>query len=286
MNNHNSIKVAIQGIPGSNHDIAAQGFFRGDKVIPVPCLSFTEVFQSIKFETSTYGIIAIENTLVGSLLNNYTLLKNYGYKVFGEYKLRIKHQLMALPGQGIEDIYKVYSHPMALAQCQAYFKNYPHIQLIESEDTAYSARWIKEQQKQNVAAIAPALAAELYELEIIERDIETNKSNYTRFLAIGNQEHVANAVDVSKVNKSSLVCSLPHKEGSLLSILNIFKDNEINLTKIQSLPLVGKEWEYLFYIDVMFNSSVQYNQALDAISPLCNSIKELGVYEVSNLLHK
>lgn len=286
MNNNKAIKVAIQGIPGSNHDIAVRAFFKNMEVELIACMSFQEVFKAVDASPEVMGMIAIENTLVGGLLSNYTLLKEYGFKIIGEYKLRIKHQLMALPGQHIEDISEVHSHPMALAQCKPYFQDFPHIQLIESEDTAFSAKWIKENDKNGVAAIAPALASKFYNLDIIGEDIETNKHNYTRFLVIGKEgEVVSDIVDISKANKSSLVLSLPHEEGSLSRILSILASHNINLTRIQSLPIVGKEWEYLFYIDVVFETLMQYKQSLDAIFPFCSSLTEIGVYESADLLY-
>lgn len=283
---NNSIKVAIQGIPGSNHDIAVRAFFKNQEVEYISCMNFQEVFQAMKAAPDVMGMIAIENTLVGGLLGNYTLLKDYGFKIMGEHKLRIKHQLMALPGQRIEDITEVHSHPMALAQCEAYFHAYPHIRLVESEDTAFSAKKIKEKNKVGVAAIASTLASKLYDLEIIGHDIETNKHNYTRFLAIGRDEHVANVVDSSQIDKSSLVLSLPHEEGSLSKILTILAFYKINLTKIQSLPIVGREWEYLFYIDVMFDDLTRYKQSLDAILPLCRSLTGMGEYKGADVLYE
>ena len=273
------LKVAIQGVPGSNHDIAVRDYFKNREIELVTCMSFPELFEAMEKSNDTIGMIAIENTLVGGLLSNYTLMKEYDYKIFGEYKLRIKHQLMALPGTDITKIKEVHSHPMALAQCEEYFRNYPHIRLIESEDTAYSAQKIKERNKEGVAAIASNLAAKLYDLEIIGKDIETNKHNFTRFLAIGKEEQVNKLLVKSKVNKSSLVLSLPHEEGSLSKILTILNFYKINLTKIQSLPIIGREWEYLFYIDVMFDDYIRYQQALDAIRPLCSTLNSLGEYE-------
>ncbi|MGQ1948071.1 prephenate dehydratase [Geofilum sp. OHC36d9] len=281
-----SIKVAIQGVPGANHDIAARAFFSDRKVELVPCMTFHELFETIKGVNDTVGLVAIENTLVGSLLGNYTLIKDFGLKVMGEHKLRIKHQLMTLPGQSIYDVTEVHSHPMALAQCEAYFKQYPHIRLIESEDTALSAKKIFESQTKGVAAIASTLASKLYGLEIIAKDIETNKHNFTRFLVVGKDEQASAIVNSSKINKSSLVLSLPHEEGSLSKILTILTFYKINLTKIQSLPIVGKEWEYLFYIDVMFDDYTRYRQSLDAIIPLCRDLRDLGEYAAADVLYE
>jgi len=274
-------KIAIQGWPGANHEIAAKAFFEDDNLEIIPCLTFPDLFQTLKQDRSIYGIIAIENTLVGSLLPNYTMLKDSDLVIIGEYKLRIKHQLMSLPGQKIEDIKEVHSHPMAIAQCEQFFKDYPHIKLIESEDTALSAKRIADEKLTGIGAIASELAAQMYQLEIIASGIETNKKNFTRFLVITDKAltETDELLEQDRINKSSLVFSLPHEEGSLSKILTILNFYNINLTKIQSLPIVGHEWEYLFYVDVTFNNYKRYLQSLDAIRPLCKKLKILGEYE-------
>lgn len=275
-------KVAIQGGAGSNHEIAANAFFEEDSLEMVPCESFPELFDTLKNDNSIYGIVAIENTLVGSILENYTLLKDSGLVIIGEYKLRIKHQLMTLPGQKIEDITEVHSHPMALAQCRQFFKDYPHIKLISADDTALSAKRINDGQLTGVAAIAPDLAAEQYNMEIIAQDIETNKRNFTRFLIVSDRgkTEVDDLLINNKINKSSIVFALPHSEGSLSKVLSILAFYNINLTKIQSLPVVGQEWEYLFYVDLIFEDYIRYKQSLDAIKPLTKGLQSLGEYHV------
>ncbi len=274
-------QVAIQGVRGANHELAAREFFKPEVIEIVPCLTFSELFERVKADSSIYGIVAIENTLVGSILSNYTLLKDSGLVIIGEYKLRIKHNLMVLPGQRIEDLKEVHSHPMALMQCEAFFKNYPHIKLIESDDTALSAREIAENGLTGIGAVAPALAAELYGLEILNAGIETNKKNFTRFLIVSDRAktEVAYLVMDNRVHKSSLAFSLDHEEGSLSKVLTILAFYNINLTKIQSNPVVGHEWEYIFYIDLTFNSYTRYLQSLDAIRPLCKKLRVLGEYE-------
>lgn len=274
-------QVAIQGVRGANHELAAKEFFNPEAIEIVPCLTFSELFERVKADSSIYGIVAIENTLVGSILPNYTLLKDSGLVVIGEYKLRIKHNLMVLPGQRIEDLKEVHSHPMALMQCEAFFKNYPYIKLIESDDTALSAREIAENGLTGIGAVAPTLAAELYGLEILNSGIETNKKNFTRFLIVSDRAktEVADLVMDNRVNKSSLAFSLDHEEGSLSKVLTILAFYNINLTKIQSNPVVGHEWEYIFYIDLTFNSYTRYLQSLDAIRPLCKKLRVLGEYE-------
>lgn len=280
--------VAIQGWPGANHDIAARAYFNDNPVNIVPCLTFNELFDKVIENPNLLGIVAIENTLVGSLLSNHTLLKASGLAVLGEHKLRIKHQLMALPGQTITDIKEVHSHPMALAQCESFFLNQPGIRLIESEDTALSAKRIQDEQLKGVAAIASSLAAKLYNLKIIARDIETNKRNFTRFLIVGqpNKAKMAAMLQENRINKSSLVFSLPHEEGSLSKVLTILAFYSINLSKIQSLPVVGQEWQYLFYIDVIFKDYQRYQQSLDAIRPLCQKLRVLGEYEEAHVLYE
>ncbi len=275
-------QVAIQGVRGANHELAAKEFFKDEEIEIVPCLTFSELFSRVKADSSIYGIVAIENTLVGSILPNYTLLKDSGLVVIGEYKLRIRHHLMVLPGQKIEDVREVHSHPMALMQCEAFFKNYPHIKLIESDDTALSAREIAENKLHSIGAVAPTLAAELYGLEILFSSIETNKKNFTRFLIVSDRgkTEVADLVINNQVNKSSLAFSLDHEEGSLSKVLTILAFYNINLTKIQSNPVVGHEWEYIFYIDLTFQSYTRYLQSLDAIRPLCKKLRVLGEYEV------
>jgi prephenate dehydratase len=280
--------VAIQGWPGANHDIAARAFFGSEEIELEPCLTFGELFQKIDKNVDMLGMVAIENTLVGSLLANYTLLKDSGLSVLGEHKLRIKHQLMALPGQTIGDIREVHSHPMALAQCEMFFKEHPHIRLVESEDTALSAKLISEGGIKGIAAIASGLAAKLYKLEIIGKDIETNKHNYTRFLVVGRPDSLEHTrlMEAGRLNKASVVFSVPHEEGSLSKVLTILAFYNINLSKIQSLPIVGQEWQYLMYIDVDFSNYQRYLQALDAIRPLCEKFRVLGEYEAADTLYE
>ena len=279
--NQTKKKIAIQGWPGANHEIAAKAYFEDENLEIIPCLTFPDLFETLKKDPDCYGIIAIENTLVGSLLPNYTMLKDSDLVIIGEYKLRIKHQFLALPGQTIKDIKEVYSHPMAIAQCEAFFKQYPHIKLIESEDTALSAKRIADEKLEGIGAIASELAAEMYELKTLAKNIETNKKNFTRFLIVSDRgkTEVDNLLLENRVNKSSVVFSLPHEEGSLSKILTILAFYNINLTKIQSLPIVGQEWEYLFYVDLTFTDYKRYLQSLDAIRPLTSKLKSLGEYE-------
>ena len=274
-------KIAIQGGAGCNHEIAAREFFKDEEIEVIPCLTFQELFNTLHNDKTIYGIVAIENTLAGSLLPNYTMLRESNLKIIGEYKLRIKHHLMGLPGQTIDDIKEVQTHPMALAQTEEFFKNHKNIKLIATEDTALSAKHIAENKLKGVGGVASELAAKLYNLDIIKPDIETNKRNYTRFLIVTDHAKIEidELLEKDKINKASLVFSLPHEEGSLSKILTILAFYNINLTKIQSLPIVGHEWEYMFYIDVVFNNYTRYLQSLDAIRPLCRNLKIMGEYE-------
>ncbi len=274
-------KVAIQGGPGCNHEIAARAYFENEDIEIIPCLTFQELFDILHNDRSIYGIVAIENTLAGSLLSNYTMLRESDLKIIGEYKLRIKHNLMALPGQSINDIKEVHTHPMALAQTENFFKKHKDIKLIATEDTALSAKDIAENKLKGIAGIASELAAQLYNLEIIEHGIETNKKNFTRFLIVTDKakKEVDELLEDGKINKASIVFSLSHEEGSLSKILTILAFYNINLSKIQSLPIIGHEWEYMFYADLVFNDYTRYLQSLDAIRPLCRNLKIMGEYE-------
>jgi prephenate dehydratase len=273
------IKVAIQGIAGSFHDIAAQCYFGKDEVKVVPCSTFKELFACLADNGSMVGMVAIENTIAGSLLPNYNMLRESNLTIIGEHKLRVKHNLVALPGQTIADIHEVHSHYMALLQCEDFFLQYPSIRLVEAEDTAAEGLRIAKHHAKKQAAICSRYAAELFGLQILAEDIETNKHNFTRFLVVGN-ELMRDKLNTDKPrDKASLVFSLPHEEGSLSKVLTILSFYNINLTKIQSLPVVGQEWEYLFYIDVTYKDYVRYRQALDAILPLTKNMRILGEYE-------
>lgn len=271
--------VAIQGVAGSFHDIAVRNFFKEQEIKLVPCDSFKELFAVIKKDNSIIGAVAIENTIAGSLLPNHTLLRESGFKIVGEYKLRIEHQLVAMPGQTIKDIEKVYSHPIALMQCEDFLVENPHLEPVESEDTAASARLIAEKKIMGRAAICSRLAAEIYGLEVLAEGIETNKRNYTRFLIIADSWLADEMLKNIKADKSSLVFSLPHEEGSLAKVLSILSYYHVNLTKIQSLPIIGREWEYMFYINLTFDNYMRYRQALDAIRPFTKDLQLLGEYK-------
>ena len=274
-------KVLIQGIEGSNHHLAALAYFNEETIEVEACNSFRELFARLDSSSEFVGLVAMENTLAGSLLGNYTLLRQSGKRVLGEYKMRISHQLLALPGQQVTDLQEVHSHPMALAQCEDFLLQHPFIRLVESEDTALSAKIIQQQQIKGRAAIASMLAGELFGLELMAENIETNPHNFTRFLVIGNEDvpPLNLPEEGRRLDKSSLVFSLPHESGSLSKILSMLSYFSLNLTKIQSLPVVGREWEYLFYVDFTFSDYALYNAALEAIKPFCQNLQVLGEYQ-------
>jgi len=272
-------KVAIQGVSGAFHEIAAREFFQGEEIDILPCNTFKELFQSLADDDSLLGIVAIENTIAGSLLQNHNLLRESGCMIIGEHKLRIEHNLAVLPGQKIEDIDEVYSHPIALMQCEDFLDGHRHIKAIESEDTALSAKDIADNKLTRRGAICSALAAEKYGLEIIAKGIETNKRNFTRFLIIAEPKLAEELTKGVELNKSSLVFTLPHEEGSLAKVLSILSFYHVNLTKIQSLPIIGEEWKYQFYINLTFNDYTRYRQSLEAIIPLTKDFQILGEYK-------
>jgi len=274
-------KVAIQGVSGAFHEIAARQYFEGEEIEILPCITFKDLFKALAADDSLLGIIAIENTIAGSLLQNHNLLRESGCMIVGEHKLRIEHNLVALPGQLIEDIQEVYSHPIALMQCEDFIDEHRHMKAIESEDTALSAKEIADNKILGRAAICSTLAAEKYGLEIIARGIETNKRNFTRFLMIAEPTLAEEMTNGTLLNKSSLVFTLPHEEGSLAKVLSILSFYHVNLTKIQSLPIIGREWEYQFYINLTFDDYIRYRQSLDAIRPLTKDFQLLGEYKAA-----
>ncbi len=271
-------KIAIQGIKGSFHDIAAHQYFAGEDVELLCCDTFEEIFQKMRDDYSRLGLMAIENTIAGSLLHNYELLRESGMTIIGEHKLHIEHSIMCLPEDDLSTITEVNSHPVALMQCRNYLSSHPNIKVVEADDTAGSAEMISRKHLRGHAAICHAGAAPLYGMKLIEQGIEDNKHNYTRFLLVCDPWSADKLRDVHRTNKSSIVFSLPHEEGSLSQVLSIFSFYKINLSKIQSLPIIGREWEYMFYVDVCYDDYVRYRQSIDAVRPLLRELKILGEY--------
>lgn len=272
------IKIAIQGIGGSFHDIAAHQYFKGEFPTMIYCNTFEDVFQHIAMDKTIIGCIAIENTIAGSLLHNYELLRDSGTTIIGEHKLHIEHSICCLPEDNWNSITEVHSHPVALMQCRHFLFKHPEMKAVEAEDTAGAALDIQSKNNRGWAAICNAEAARMYGMKILEEKIEDNKHNFTRFLLVKHPEQTEFVLEKNKTNKASLVFSLPHEEGSLSKVLTILSFYNINLTKIQSLPIIGREWEYMFYVDVTYDSFIRYQQSIDAIMPLIREFRVLGEY--------
>jgi len=272
-------KIAIQGGFGAFHEIAAHHYFESEEIEILPRNTFRDMVHTLKDRQCDFGIMAIENSLAGSIIPNYNLIINSSMHISGEIYLRIKQNLVALPGVEISGIKEVYSHPMAILQCQDFFDAYPHIRVIESMDTALSAKEVAETGARELGAISSKMAAEKYGLEIIAESIETNKMNYTRFLILAENGIV---IPVEEINKASIFFTVAHKFGSLSKILSILSYYEINLAKIQSMPIPGKDWEYMFFVDVEINDYEMYKRSLEAIGPFTPSIGILGEYKKGN----
>jgi len=271
--------VAIQGIKGSFHHEVAQNYFSSETEV-VECLSFDSTIDALLKDKTDNVVMALENSIAGSIIPNYALIDNHNLKVIGEYYLDIQHNLLALNNQNIKDIKEVHSHPMALLQCKTFFRNYPHIKLVESKDTAEVAKKITEQNLYGIAAIASMNAAQLYGLNVLAEQIQTIKHNETRFVIVKRDQSKINA---NTINKASLKFELNHKRGSLATILNVMSDCKLNLTKIQSLPKIETPWKYAFFVDVTFDDYTAYNKAVSIIRLMAESFKILGEYKNARL---
>lgn len=266
--------VSIQGIKGAFHQEAANQYFGMETTI-LPQMSFQHLVDSVMEDKAEYGTMAIENTISGTIHNNFNLIRQSELQIVGEVYLRIEQNLAAIPGTKLENLEQVESHYMAINQCREFFRNHPQIKLIDSEDTASSMKRIAEDGLMIQAAIGSKLAAEQYGLEIIAKGIETNKKNYTRFLILKKQKE-----NIQKeFNKASLALLLPHKQGSLAKILSIIDIYGLNLSKIESMPVIGEPWHYLFYLDVLFDNTKIYKDMLMAIRPLLDELHIMGEYE-------
>ena len=273
-----SRRVAIQGFAGSFHEEAARRYYGGNFAeMPriVECSTFDGLYKAMEQGVADCAIMAIENTISGGLLPNFELLRKYSQKIKGEIYLHSHQNLMALPGQKLEDIREVRSHYMAINQTREFFETRcPWMRMVEAEDTAKSAADLAEQKLMGVGAVASKLAAQMYGLEILEPEIETFKTNFTRFLILDD----AIEVPQDRINKASICFTLPHKPGSLAHILTILSFYDMNLTRVQSLPIPGRQWQYFFYIDIRFEDYERYQQALSAVRPLIDDINILGEY--------
>jgi len=279
-NKNNLIKtVAIQGVKGSFHHIVSQDYF-GEQTAVNECLSFDETVEALLSGKTEAAIMALENSIAGSIIPNYALIDANNLHIVGEHYLDIQHNLMALPNQTIQDVKEVYSHPMALLQCKAFFKNYPHIKLVEDKDTAEVAQRISQGKIKGIAAIASSLAASIFKLDILAESIQTIKHNETRF-AIVRQNN--SEIPKTEINKASIKFELDHKRGSLAAILNVMSDCKLNLTKIQSLPKIETPWLYAFFVDVTFDSYKDFEKVKTIIEIMATHFKVLGEYKNAKL---
>ncbi len=277
------MKVAIQGIRGSFHDIVARQYF-GDMIELKECMSFTEIPVLLKNNAVDSAVMAIENSIAGAILPNYALIDEYNLNIEGELYLNIHHNLMALKGQKLENIKEVWSHPMAILQCRKFFRNHPNIKLIEEKDTAEVAQRISNKNLKGIAAIASKEAARLFGLEIIEDNIQTIKHNSTRFFILKkgkNTPYHESKMEGLK-NKASIKFITKHHKGSLAEVLDIFAKHEINLTKIQSMPIIDQPWSYAFFIDLLIDDFKLYENALHLINKKVNYLQILGEYHQNN----
>src|ERR1700733_1123433 len=267
-------RVAIQGIRASFHEEAAFRYF-GEDIITIECNSFKQTFDALKNGEADYVVMAIENSIAGSILPNYSLMLSYSFPVVGEVYLPIQLHLMALPGVKFEQIKYVTSHPIAIRQCVDFFDEYPHLQMVESNDTAACAKRIRDEQLTDTVAIANTLAARLYGLDVLERRIESNKKNFTRFLILTHHENI----EKKTANKASLCFQVSNKVGALAKVLNIFAEEVINMSKIQSMPVLGKRHEYNFYVDIEWEEQKQYDVAIRKILKYTQNFNILGEYQ-------
>ncbi|UMB53555.1 prephenate dehydratase [Lutibacter sp. A64] len=267
------MKVAIQGIKGSFHHIVAQQYF-GENIDLLECLSFSEMPNLLLDKKADVLIMAIENSIAGAILPNYALIDDFQLNICGEFHLPINHNLMGLKDQNIEDIKEVYSHPMALLQCHNFFKDYPHIKLIEDKDTASVAKRIAENNLKGVGAIASTLAAEIYNLDIIAENIQTIKENATRFFILNNNKDKSSV----SANKASIKFITSNDTGSLAEVLSILAKHNLNMSKIQSMPVINTPWKYAFFADFIFKSYADYFDAIDEIKEKVEIVKILGEY--------
>ena len=265
-------RVAIQGIQASFHEEAAFKFF-GTDIETIECESFKKTCEVLKNKQADYVVMAIENSIAGSLLPNYTLLREYNFSIVGEVYLAIQLHLLALPGVKFEDVKHVQSHPIAIRQCSDFFEEFPHLQIVESSDTAACAKKIREENLNDTAAIANLLAAKLYDLDVMERRIESNKKNFTRFLILANKP-----LENIEVNKASLSFQVGNSVGSLADVLNIFASHKINLSKIQSMPVLGKRNEYNFYVDIEWKNQADYDSAIRQVLKHTINFTIMGEY--------
>lgn len=270
-------RVAIQGIAASFHEIAALTYFNS-AIETVECLTFHQLCETLKHSKSDYAVMAIENTIAGSILPNYFLLQQNHFSIVGELYLPIHLHLLALPGVALKSIRSIESHPMAIRQCSEFLHSLNGVELKESDDTAFSAKRIRDLKLKNTAAIANEQAAKKFGLQILEKRIETNKKNFTRFLILTQKRNMKN-----ESNKASLCFEVANKAGSLADVLMTFKENEINLSKIQSVPLLGKPSEYTIHVDVEWKRRKNYDDAMHTVLRQVHNLNVLGEYKKAQI---
>lgn len=278
-----SIRVAIQGYPGSFHDVAAQSYWPGRAITLIPADSFDILGRLLCDDEADVAVMAIENSIAGTILQNYRILRENGFWVSGELYLRIKHQLLATKGSSLTDIKQVSSHPMAINQCRTFLGQYPHWKLIESEDTALSAFHVSSSNKKSKACIASSGAATLYNLDILASDIETNKTNYTRFFIVNRQPIPI----VADANKASVYIRIPDEKGQLLKVLQVIQQHDLNMSKLQSFPVIGSLREYFFHLDIEFDHIDRYLGLKEDLLGLTFEYDETGIYkraEIASIL--
>jgi prephenate dehydratase len=275
------MKIAIQGEKGSFHEVAAKLYFSNESFDIVPCTTFDLTLIAINEKMADYAVMAIENARSGSILYNYNLIRESGMKILGEINLRIRQNLMALPGQSIISIREIRSHPIALSQCMTYLNHMRGVTIVESDDTAGSARCISENKLKGIATIASSAAAEMYGLQILAPGIETYKKNYTRFLIMGNKEN-----ENKDGNKVSICFSTGHKPGSLAAVLVRLAELNINLSKIQSVPRLNGEWEYMFYLDLELNPDHDIRLIKNVLENYTTNLEVLGIYNKGEKLYE
>jgi prephenate dehydratase len=268
-------RVSIQGYEGSFHQVAAQQFF-GKDVQVLPCATFRDVIKiASNKKESDGGVMAIENSIAGSILANYNLLQKSNLKIIGEIYIQIKQNLLVNPGVKLEDIREVHSHTMALQQCYDFLDKHKW-KLVETEDTALSAKQVHQHKSKHIAAIASKLAAELFQLEVLAPGIQTMKNNYTRFLMLQRQDV---AQTINEANKASVNFQTDHSRGSLAKVLTKIAEGGINLSKLQSFPIPGSDFKYSFHADMEFETIDQFQTVVEQIMPLTEELKIYGVYK-------
>jgi len=272
-------RIAIQGIPGSFHHMAALQLFGPEETEILPLRYFTDIPRSLQEGTADLGLMAIENSTAGSILPNYMLINDHDLRITAEVYINVRHQLMVLPGVEMNGITQVWSHPMALLQCNRFFRSRPGLVRIEYEDTAAAARDIARQGLRHVAAIAPALAARTYGLHILEKDIQDEQHNATRFVLLT----TAKPAPEPGADKISLRIEADHRPGSLLRLLEIMAGDGWNLTKLQSVPIPERRWEYAFFTDALFDPVQGPRDTVEKLRRAAKQVKILGIYKNRNI---